>query len=228
MGASAGRDRTGRTRRAGRCRASAEGVTLRLTNRQDVRGTTWLRGTMDVLVDGIVVGHVRLPRLDIAPHRSDDVVVPLPAVVRHAVADDPGAEVTAVVRFTCRADQPWRRPATSWPGTRSSCDRPAPAASGARWRGRARRRQITAAVDPEGGRLVQLHADGVPLLVDPVELSLWRAAIDNDGLKLLGVRSPAWMAGGCPGGWRSDSTGSRSAGPASSVRDGVTGSSSGS
>ena len=56
-----------------------ETVTLRLTNRQDVRGTTWLRGTMDVLVDGAVVGQVRLPRLDIAPHRSDDVDVALPA-----------------------------------------------------------------------------------------------------------------------------------------------------
>ena len=47
-----------------------EAVTLRLTNRQDVRGTTWLRGTMDVLVDGDVVGQVRLPRLR---HRSSPV-----------------------------------------------------------------------------------------------------------------------------------------------------------
>ena len=56
-------------------------------------------------------------------------------------------------------------------------------------------------VDPEG-RLVELGADGVALLVDPVELSLWRAAIDNDGLKLLGGgiprldgrRLPRWLA----------------------------------
>jgi beta-galactosidase len=50
--------------------------------------------------------------------------------------------------------------------------------------------------------LVELRADGVALLVDPVELSLWRAAIDNDGLKLLGGgiprlegrRLPRWLA----------------------------------
>ena len=50
--------------------------------------------------------------------------------------------------------------------------------------------------------MVELHADGVALLVDPVELSLWRAAIDNDGLKLLGGgiprlegrRLPRWLA----------------------------------
>jgi beta-galactosidase len=56
-------------------------------------------------------------------------------------------------------------------------------------------------VDREG-RLVELGADGVALLVDPVELSLWRAAIDNDGLKLLGGgiprldgrRLPRWLA----------------------------------
>ena len=80
--------------------------------------------------------------------------------------------------------------------------RPATAASGGRRRGRARAGRSTAVVDPEGGRLVELHADGVPLLVDPVELSLWRAAIDNDGLKLLGGgiphlegrRLPRWLA----------------------------------
>jgi len=98
--------RSGGVERGGR--GALEGtVTLRLTNRQDVRGTAWLRGTVDVLVDGVVVGRVRLPRLDVAPHRSDDVVVPLPSAVRRAVADDPGAEVSAIVRFACRADQPW-------------------------------------------------------------------------------------------------------------------------
>ena len=50
--------------------------------------------------------------------------------------------------------------------------------------------------------MVELSADGVALLVDPVELSLWRAPIDNDGLKLLGGgiprldgrRLPRWLA----------------------------------
>ncbi|HEX6786634.1 MAG TPA: glycoside hydrolase family 2 TIM barrel-domain containing protein, partial [Acidimicrobiales bacterium] len=182
----------------------APAITLRLTNRQDVRGTAWLRGTVEVLVDGVVVGHARLPRRDIAPHQSHDVVVPVPAGVRSAAADDPGAEISAIVRFACRTDQPWA-PAghvVAWDQVvlREATRRPR------RTRRAAGRDDVTlalsAAVDPDAGRVVELRVDDVALLVDPVELSLWRAPIDNDGLKLLGGgtprlegrRLPRWLA----------------------------------
>ena len=128
--------------------------------------------------------------------------MPLPAAVRRAVADDPGAEVSAIVRFACRADQPWA-PAGHVVAWDQVVLRPARrhTASGRTATRTSRRRSPRSSTRRAAG-WSSSDADGVALLVDPVELSLWRAAIDNDGLKLLGGgiprlegrRLPRWLA----------------------------------
>ena len=154
---------------------------VRVTNRQAFRGTGWLVASADLLVDGVTVRRARLPRLDLAPGASAVVELPVPTA-------PVGAEVAAVVRFALRADEPWA-PAghvVAWDqvvlrrnragrGRRSSASLPSGPA-------------VSAVVDAVSGRLSSLVADGTEVLAAPVDLSLWRAATDNDGFKLMAVR----------------------------------------
>jgi beta-galactosidase len=153
---------------------------IRLVNKQAFRGTGWLRGTVDLLVDGVVAERVAVARLDLPPGGSSVIEVPVPA----GGAD---TEVTAIVRFALRSDEPW-----------------APTGYVVAWdqvvlrRDRARRRPgvveesagpvVEATVDPRTGRLSSLRAVGRELLAQPVDLTLWRAAVDNDGFKLMAAR----------------------------------------
>jgi beta-galactosidase len=161
--------------------ASRPAGRVRVTNKQAFRGTGWLRGSVDVLVDGEVVRTRALPRLDVEPGASAVVDLPVPS-------SPPGARVSAIVRFALRAAEPWapaghvvaRDEVVLRSGRGGGRHSPSPAASG--------RPGVDAAVDTASGRLASLVADGVELLAAPLELTLWRAAIDNDGFKLLAVR----------------------------------------
>ncbi len=138
--------------------ASRRKGTLRVSNRQSFTDLSWLRAEWELLVDGAVVrrGALKLPA--VAPLSSVDV--PLPCDVPL------DGEALLSVRWTTKADHWW-----------------APKGHLAAWD------QVTlhtvsrghvAVGDAEGGtRAIDR------LLVRPVELSLWRAATDNDGFKLM-------------------------------------------
>ena len=142
--------RVGPVERVGRT-GLPEAVTLRLTNRQDVRGTAWLRGTMDVLVDGVVVGQVRLPSPSTSP-LTGRMTWSCRCRLRSAGRSRtiPGPRSAPSSASPAAPTSRGRRPVTWWPGTRSCCDR----------RGDQRRAagrdgdeppEVTAVVDPEGG-----------------------------------------------------------------------------
>ncbi len=132
--------------------------TLRVSNRQSFTGLEWLRAQWQLLVDGEVVQQGRLALPEIAPHSS--ATVPLPCEM-----PDSAGEVHLTVRFVTAAALPWAAKghlvATDQVQLRAAAKgrRPEPAAGDARAVART--------------------------LVAPVELTLWRAAIDNDGFKLM-------------------------------------------
>jgi beta-galactosidase len=161
---------------------------VRVKNRQDFAGLAGLRATWEVAIDGVVVQHGRLDLPDIAPGRAADVPVPFSPVDL-----GPGQEAHLTVRFVTRR-------ATAW----------APAGHEVAWDQvalpwKASRRQPAAGpleaeplVDASTGTLLDLQVGDRSLLAAPLELLLWRAPVDNDGLKLrpLEARMPLhrWRA----------------------------------
>ena len=97
---------------------AGKGANARLVirNRQSFRDLAWLRAEWELLVDGAPVrrGRLAVPRCP----GGATVKVELPAAVPRGAAD-----VSVIVRWFTRNDEPWRLPATSRHGTRSCSER---------------------------------------------------------------------------------------------------------
>jgi len=149
------------------------------------------RGTWELTEDGAVVTSGRLPALQIGPGEALDVKLDL--------ASDSGGERLVTFRFFCRSAAAWA-PAgheVAWQQfalpSRELGAQPAPRPQPAR---RARPREegntiileangVQATIAVKTGLLTNLSREGrCPLLGGP-RLQLWRAATDNDGLRLL-------------------------------------------
>ncbi len=140
---------------------------VRITNRQWFRDLAWLRARYEVAVDGRVVRSGRLDVPTVAPRSSVDVDLPV------SVIDGPAGECTVTVRWTTARASAWA-PAGHEIGHDQWIVRRLRAGAATRARRRAP---------------VSLSLDDV--LAAPPRLALWRAPIDNDGLKLaLGPLSP--------------------------------------
>jgi beta-galactosidase len=173
---------------------------VRVHNVQWFTGVAGFVATFEVLVDGAVVESGRLALPDIAPQTSALVDVPF---ARPALAA--GQEAHLTVRVTTAAQ-------TSWADTGHEVgwdqlelrSRPAGAARRAPTK-RGPEEQVTLVrdkaagvasvgavdgrleleVDVAGGALARLAFDGHDLLRVAPRVELWRAAIDNDGMKLF-------------------------------------------
>ncbi len=161
------------------------GWKIRVTNRQSFRGLSWMRGEWALLRDGEAVASGRWSP-DVGA--GDSVLFEAPVAMAEAVADadSTDSDLTLVFRWRTRAATPW------WEAGRLVA-----------WDEillRRRERSSVPAVvatSPSNPDLSRM------LLADPVP-SLWRAAVDNDGFKLmpellerLGVGGPAlarWLA----------------------------------
>jgi beta-galactosidase len=137
------------------------GSSLVVRNRQSFRGLEWLQGRWELAVDGTVVERGALPTVDVPP--GETRAVPLP----HTAAP-PDGEAFLTIRWTTTAAAPW-----------------APAGHLVAWdqvrlgrAGRSTRRRVAS---PPAGEPVAL----TDLLVGDIEPTLWRAAVDNDGFKLM-------------------------------------------
>jgi beta-galactosidase len=135
--------------------------TLLISNRQSFTDLRWLRARWELLVDGVVHRHGRLTLPAVSPHSSVNVALPC------AVPAGDG-EVHLTVLFEAANDQPWASKGhlVAWDQVQL------------RAAAKSHRR-----VRPTGASTTARDIDR--LLVSPVELTLWRAAIDNDGFKLM-------------------------------------------
>ena len=179
---------------------------VRVRNRQWFRDLAWLRATWEVQVDGRSVQRGRLAVPDLGPQRevAVDVGFDRPAL-------GPGQEAHLLVRWsTTRAtpwapaghevgcDQlalPWATPAArpeappvgGWPEVR--VERPA----GEPELAIARVGELEVVVDEHAAVLGAVRHRGVEVLASPPEARLWRAALDNDGIKrFVGSDDPWW------------------------------------
>jgi len=183
---------------------AARGV-LRLVNRQDFRGLEWLRGTWELTVDGATARTGTLPELQAGPGEAQTITLDL-----DVPADVPG-ERFLTVHLSQREATPWA-PAgyeVAWDQLAlPSGDRPlasgvVPAAS-VEVEDRPDRivlqaGGVRAEFDRDAGVLTAFGAGSENLLRRGPLLNVWRAAIDNDGLKL---RDDAWNAGRPLARWR--------------------------
>jgi hypothetical protein len=164
---------------------------LRVRNKQDFEGLSWLRGRFELSVDGAVVQRGRLPRLASGPGESADVTL---ALERPALL--PRQECHLTLRFETARDLPWARRGTEVAWEQFAMP----------WRSRPRAARASAAAgraallaveesganvriagdglralfDREAGRLVALDTPAGALLAAPPRLVLWRAPTDND------------------------------------------------
>ncbi|MCU0267397.1 MAG: DUF4981 domain-containing protein [Acidimicrobiales bacterium] len=167
---------------------------VRIHNRQWFRSLSWLAATWEVAVDGVVVEQGRLDLPEVGPRETTVVEVPF---ARPTLAA--GQEAHLTVRFRVARTQPWaeRGLEVAWDQL-ALRHRPAQARSArgagdevAVVRDRLRRRAtltvggLRAEVDEPTGALERLVWDDVDVLATSPHVTLWRAATDNDGLKLF-------------------------------------------
>lgn len=164
------------------------GTMLRIVNRQDFAGIDWLYGVWEVIADGVPVASGRLPELHAAPGESQVVKLDLSA------ARVPG-ERYLTVRF-------YQRDATLWASAGHEvawqqlplptvATVPEPIIAGETVVVEQRPERITlragathAVFDIMSGTLAAFGRDEQNLIVRGPLLNVWRAATDNDGLKL--------------------------------------------
>jgi beta-galactosidase len=166
--------------------------TVRIINRQDFRELSWLRGIWQLALDGVAVRSGELPELTAPAGESQLVQLDL---------DHIGAtgELLLTLRFFQKEDTLWA-PAgheVAWEQLVVSAakgdDAPLPAIG----RVSAEQREgaivlaagdVRAEFDGATGELAFFGAGERNLLKRGPRLNVWRAAVDNDGLKLLADR----------------------------------------
>jgi beta-galactosidase len=161
---------------------------VRIANKQDFRTLEWLRGAWELAVDGVAVAAGELPELMAAPGRAQEVALDL-----GGAADTPG-ERFLTVRFYQKEATPWAEAGhvVGWdqlalPAPAAQTRPVAPAAvtvKQAPGRIVLRAGDLRAEFDTATGVLAAFGAGGQVLLRQGPLLNVWRAAVDNDGLKL--------------------------------------------
>jgi beta-galactosidase len=177
---------------------------VRIVNKQDFISLDWLRGEWELTDDSAVLAKGKLPALDIEPGATLDVT--LDEAVPWLSGDLPtSSEAFLTFRFFQRRATPWA-PAgyeVGWAQlaapvkakkTKSKADKEKRAVEVSERADALLLRvgNTEAIFDKETGLLANFGAQGGNLLVRGPRLNLWRAATDNDGIKLM--ESPEWKA----------------------------------
>jgi beta-galactosidase len=173
---------------------------FRITNRQEFASLAAFRGTWELTEDGKVVRRGRLPALRVAAGEALDVTLD----VRGGSSR---GERLITFRFLRRTPVDWAPVGheVGWQQIALPSTAPRPVRAG---RGRRPREEASAIVlESEGvqatitrktGLLTELSRDGRRALLGGPRLQLWRAATDNDGLRLLPHRETGvlhrWLA----------------------------------
>lgn len=137
---------------------------LQIHNRRSFVGLSDLRATWELLVDGVVAGEGELDVPDVAPHSQVRLPLPCPTPTD-------GTESHLTIRWFLRSAT-WYGPAShlvAWDQVELNSTS----------RSRRRRSRPATPLSPATARVLDR------LLTLPVELTLWRAPVDNDGYKLM-------------------------------------------
>jgi len=170
---------------------------FRIRNVLSFASLAHLRGEWELGVDGDVAKRGRLPALRIEPGEALDVSLDL--------GDAGPGERLVTFRFVLRRETEWA------PTGHEVAWQQLPLPSRARRAARASRRaaaetdeafllgspELRAVVDKKTGMLTELSRNGRNVLREGPRLQLWRAATDNDGLRLIPNRAagplPGWL-----------------------------------
>ncbi len=164
---------------------------LRIRNEHDFTSLDWLVGRWELLVEGEVKQQGKLPKLSLGPGEAK--------VVRLALGGlPPGKEVHLNVRFCVARKLPWAD--RGWEiaseqvelqggTTRSRLVRPRGRRDAVRLNESSTGIELsvegcTINFDRASGRLESLRSGGIDCLARGPQVELWRAATDNDGLRL--------------------------------------------
>lgn len=170
---------------------------FRVLNRRWFTSLRDLRGTWELLVNGDVAARGSLPALRAAPRSAQDVILNYPALQLPA-----GAEVHVIFRFFARLAPAWGEaghevawqqhvvPATIFARARAAVRQPATGpvtldVTPTGWQVQAG--GVAFAVNRDRGVIENLTRDGRLLIQRGPQFAIWRAATDNDGLKLFDV-----------------------------------------
>ena len=181
---------------------------VRIVNRQWFTDLSWLRASWELTADGVVVQRGRLALAAMRSNHGSTATVTVP----YDLARLPeGAEAHLMVRFRTASETAWAPkghevawdqmvvragPVTRRAGRATTTTGTAGTAGTAgddAWQRTARRftttvegrgRSLRVSLDRSRGVLDQLVLDGTPMLADGVRAELWRAPLDNDGIKL--------------------------------------------
>jgi beta-galactosidase len=161
---------------------------FRIVNRHDVATLARYRASWELSVDGDVVRGGTLPVLRSAPGEEREITLDLSG---HDRASSRESFVT--FRFFLRRGTPWADAGheVAWQQVAVS-SRPSRRRAAAGSAPQARRGQVVLEAGPvravfatRTGRLRELSRDGRDALLAGPRLQLWRAATDNDGLRLI-------------------------------------------
>ncbi len=164
---------------------------IRIRNEQDFTALGWLRGHWELLIDGVPKKRGTLPLLDLPAGSEQEIKVPIGT-------PPPGNEVHLNVRFATRIKTGWAPSGheIAWEQFRLPTE-PIRAKSVTSRRGRAiviatetptgielKCGEVTAIFARGSSTLSSLRHNDVEFLAQGPLVQLWRAATDNDGIKL--------------------------------------------
>jgi beta-galactosidase len=157
-----------------------------------------LGGSFQVRADDAVISEGALAPLDVAPHASKTLTVPLPAIT-----PEPGVEYWLDLVFALKADTPWAKAGLvlAHDQYRLPFARPAPAlataplpaltVTGGEKAIEVKGGDFAYGFDPASGLLTSVRVRGAELLAGPLRPDFWRAPNDNDRgsdmMKRLGI-----------------------------------------
>lgn len=175
---------------------------VRIVNKQDFTSLAWLRGTWELTADGKSALSGNLPPLEIAPGESLDVTL-------EGVRDDQTTgERFLTFRFYQNNDTWWAKAGheVAWeqlalPSLAKQAPHRVRSTANAMENDSAIALEldgIHAIFDKASGMLVEFGANGRNLIQRGPLLNVWRAATDNDGIKLQGGQDwkalPRWLS----------------------------------
>ncbi len=155
-------------------------------------------GQWQLKADGKVIQSGRLPELDLAPHASMEIPIPL-----KSFTPKPGVEYFLELTFALAKNLPWAKAGheIAWdefklpdtaPAIVASVQWPAPKVTEETSRIVVSGKEFEIVLDKTSGGLVSWRNHGIELIQSPLRPNFWRAEIDNDRGRKMDKSQGIW------------------------------------